>query len=327
MSVVAAPAARRGRSRRRRQEMAWGYGLVSIWLIGFLAFGLAPIVSAVFISLTNWNPVSGPFWQAPFIGGENYRQMLVADGRFWHSIGNSIYYALGSVVLTNLIALPMALVLNQAIRGLAFFRTIFYLPAILPAVASTLVLRLIFQPGTGLISAFLTLIHVQCDPNTVTCTQIFDWFDDPTLIMPAAILMSAWVVGQPMLIYLAGLQGIERTYYEAAAVDGAGRWSTFRSITLPLLTPTIFFNVVIGLIGAFQEFSKILVLSGGEGSTGGPNDALLTTLLYVYLDAFKYHLFGYATAMAFGLFALILIFTLLNFAGQRRWVFYQEERR
>ena len=196
----------------------------------------------------------------------------------------------------------------------------------MPAVAGTLILRLIFQPGTGAVSDVLTLLHVQCDPNSISCTQIVDWFGDPNLLMPAAILMAGWAVGQPMLIYLAGLQGVDQTYYEVAAADGAGPWATFRHITLPLLTPTIFFNVVIGLIGAFQEFAKIIVLTGGENTTGGPSDSLLTTLLYVWLDAFRYHLFGYATAMAFGLFVLILIFTLLNFAGQKRWVFYQEDR-
>ena len=326
---VAAASTRRGRRRSsaQRKERLWGYGLVSIWLIGFLAFGVAPLASAIFISLSNWDPVHGPFWQAQFIGGANYGQMLFHDPRFWHSIANSIEYALGTVAVTNIVALPLALVLNQKIRGLAFFRTIFYLPAILPGVAAALVLRLIFLPGTGVISALLTAIHAQCDPSSITCTQIVNWFDDPTLIMPIVIVMSGWAVGQPMLIYLAGLQGVDQSFYEAASVDGAGAWRRFRSITLPLLTPTIFFNVVVGLIGAFQEFSKLLVFSGGDNTTGGPGDALLTTLLYVWLDAFRYHVFGYATAMAFGLFALILIFTLLNFAGQRRWVFYQEERR
>jgi multiple sugar transport system permease protein len=296
-------------------------------VIGFLAFGLVPLASAVFISLTSWDPVAGPFWQAHVVGLVNYNQMLFHDPRFWHSIRNSIYYALGSVAVTNVVALPLAMLLTQKIRGLAFFRTIFYLPAILPAVAATLVLRLIFLPGTGAISAALTATGVQCDPNTITCTSIFNWFDDPNLTMPAVILMSAWAVGQPMLIYLAGLQGVDESYYESAAIDGASGWSCFRSITLPLLTPTIFFNIVVGLIGALQEFAKLLIYSGGLGSTGGPSDSLLTTLLYVYLDAFKYHVFGYATAMAFGLFALILVFTLINFLGQKRWVFYQEERR
>lgn len=316
----------RGMSPQRRQELRWGYGLVSVWFVGFLLFSIFPLGAAIFISLTSWSPVSGPFWQAHVVGFDNYRQMLLHDPRFWHSIRNSVVYALGSVAITNVVALPMALVLNQKLRGLAVFRTIFYLPAILPAVASTLILRLIFQPGNGVVSALLTAIHAQCDPNSITCTSIIDWFNDPNLLMPAAILMAGWAVGQPMLIYLAGLQGIDQTYYEAASVDGASGWSAFRAITLPLLTPTIFFNVVIGLIGAFQEFAKIMVLTGGDSTTGGPSDALLTTLLYVWLDAFRYHLFGYATAMAFGLFALILIFTLINFGAQRRWVFYQEER-
>lgn len=332
MSVVATPKATarggRGASRARRQEVTWGYGLVAIWLIGFLLFGVVPLASAIFISLTNWDPVAGPFWQAHLIGLQNYNQMLFHDGRFWHSIGNSIAYALGSVALTNVVALPLALLLNQKIRGLPFFRTVFYLPSILPVVAATLVLRLIFNPGTGALSWLLTTLGIQCDPTTVTCTNILNWFDDPHLLMPAAILMAAWFVGQPMLIYLAGLQGIDRSFYEAAGVDGAGAWQTFRNITLPLLSPTIFFNLIIGLIGAFQEFAKIIVLAGGDNlNGGGPQDAILTTLLYVWLDAFRYHLFGYAVAMAFGLFALILIFTLINFAGQRRWVFYQEERR
>jgi multiple sugar transport system permease protein len=319
---------RREVSYARRQEMLWGYGLISIWLIGFLLFGVVPLASAIFISLSSWDPVAGPFWQAHFVGLANYGQMLFNDPRFWHSIANSIVYALGTVALTNLIALPIALALNRKIRGLAIFRTIFYLPSVLPVVAATLVLRLIFQPGTGALSWLLTALHIQCDPNTITCTSIFNWFDDARLLMPAAILMAAWFVGQPMLIYLAGLQGIDQSFYEASSVDGAGAWARFRAITLPLLTPTIFFNLIIGLIGAFQEFSKIIVLAGGESlNSGGPNDALLTTLLYVWLDAFRYHLFGYATAMAFGLFVLILIFTLANFAGQRRWVFYQEERR
>ena len=326
MATTGATTPRRRISRAQRHEWAWGYGLVSIWVIGFLAFGLVPLASAVFISLTSWDPVSGPFWQAHVVGLDNYNHMLFHDPRFWHSIGNSIYYAIGSVTVTNMVALPLAMLLTQKIRGLSFFRTIFYLPAILPAVAATLVLRLIFLPGTGAISSVLTATGIQCDPNTITCTTIFNWFDDPNLTMPAVILMSAWAVGQPMLIYLAGLQGVDETMYESAAIDGASGWSCFRSITLPLLTPTIFFNIVVGLIGALQEFAKLLIYSGGLGSTGGPNDSLLTTLLYVYLDAFKYHYFGYATAMAFGLFVLILIFTLFNFLGQKRWVFYQEER-
>jgi multiple sugar transport system permease protein len=220
----------------------------------------------------------------------------------------------------------MALLLNQKLRGLNVFRTIFYLPAILPAVAVVLVFRLILFPGTGLVSWILTKVGVQCDTTQVTCNPV-DWLNNPHLTMPAVILVSAWGVGQTLLIYLAGLQGIDQSLYEAGAVDGTTSWTRFRYLTLPLLTPAIFFNVVTGLIGAFQEFTKLVIFAGGATATGGPDQSLLTTFWYVYIEGFDYSHMGLATAMAFGLFALILVFTGLNFLGQKRWVFYQEERR
>jgi multiple sugar transport system permease protein len=188
-----------------------------------------------------------------------------------------------------------------------------------------LVFRLIFFPGNGLTSWLLTKTGLQCDTSQVTCNPI-DWLNNPKLTMPVVILISAWGVGQTLLIYLAGLQGIDQSLYEAGSIDGTTGWSRFRFITLPLLTPAIFFNVVTGLIGAFQEFTKFVIFSGGAQATGGPDNSLLTTFWYVYLEGFDYQHMGLATAMAFGLFALILIFTLFNFLGQRRWVFYQEER-
>lgn len=324
--MAAAAPGTRSPGHARRVEAAWGYGLVSIWVVGFIAFGLFPLGAAVFISFTNWNPIGGVFWQAHVIGFNNYDTMLFHDTLFWHSIFNTIYYSIGSVAVTNIVALPLAMLLNQKIRGLPFFRTIFYLPAILPAVASTLVLKLIFQPGTGGLAYLLIKFGAECNPNSIKCLTIIDWFNDPHLTMPAVILFAGWGVGQPMLIYLAGLQGVDQTYYEAAAIDGATGWKRFRSITLPLLTPTIFFNLVIGFIGAFQEFAKIITFAGGTGATGGPGHSLLTTLYYMYITCFDYDHFGYGTTMAFGLFALILIFTAFNFAGQKRWVFYQEER-
>jgi multiple sugar transport system permease protein len=197
----------------------------------------------------------------------------------------------------------------------------------MPAVATVLIFRLIFQPGTGLVSWVLTRLHIQCDPTQVTCSP-YDWLSNPKLTMPAVIFVSAWGFGQTMLIYLAGLQGIDASYYEAASIDGANAWHRFRSITLPLLTPAIFFNIVTGLIAAFQEFTKFVIYSGGaSGYSGGPSDSLLTLFPYIYEKAFEDNLMGLATAMAFGLFVLIMIFTLINFVGQRRWVFYQEERR
>ena len=285
MAAVAGAGDRRAK-KQRRSEYGWGYGLVSIWVLGFIAFGIFPLASAVFISFTNWAPLQGPFWQAHFIGLGNY-QTLIHDSRFWHSIRNTIVYAFGTVAITNVVALPLALMLNQKIRGLPFFRTVFYLPAIMPAVASTIIIKLIFFPGSGAIAWILTQLHFQCQAGTLTCYSWPDWFNDPNLTMPAVILMAAWGVGQPMLIYLAGLQGIDQSYYEAASIDGATAFGKFRRITLPLFTPTIFFNVVVGLIGAFQEFAKLLTWAGGGSSSGGPSDSLLTTLIYILARLFQ----------------------------------------
>lgn len=308
----------------RTKEARWGFSLTSVWLIGFIIFGLFPLAMSVFISFTDWNPDSGPFWQAHGVGGKNYHDFLT-DSLYWRSIRNTIYYAVGSVAVVNIVSLPMAILLNQKLRGLNIYRTLFYLPAVMPAVATVLIFRLLFLPGTGLTSWLLTKLHVQCDTTQLTCNPI-DWLSDPRWTMPVVILISAWGVGQTLLIYLAGLQGIDTSYYEAASIDGANAWQRFRSVTIPLLTPAIFFNVVTGLIGAFQEFTKFVIYSGGAAATGGPDHSLLTTFWYVYLEGFRYSHMGLATAMAFGLFALILIFTALNFLGQRRWVFYQEER-
>jgi multiple sugar transport system permease protein len=310
---------------RRTREGRWGFGLSSIWLIGFLVFAAFPLGVSVFISFTSWDPISGPFWEAHTVGASNYHTFLT-DSVYWHSVRNTIYYSIGSVGIVNLVALPMAMLLNQKLRGLNLYRTIFYLPAILPAVATVLVFRLILFPSTGLVSWFLTKVGIQCDVSQVTCNPV-DWLNNPRLTMPAVILISAWGVGQTLLIYLAGLQGIDQTLYEAGAVDGAVGWNRFWHITFPLLTPAIFFNLVTGLIGAFQEFTKLVIFAGGANATGGPGNSLLTTFWYVYLEGFHYGKMGLATAMAFGLFALILIFTVLNFAGQKRWVFYQEERK
>lgn len=325
MAVRAEAAPPQRRSNSRREEMLWGYGLTSIWVVGFLVFSAAPIIIALFISFTDWNPIRGPFWQAHGNGISNYKTFL-SDSRYWHAVWNTIYYAVGSVGLVNIVSIPVAILLNQKLRFINLYRTIAYLPAIMPAVATVLIFRLMFQPSSGVISWLLTKLHLQCDPSQLTCNP-YDWLSNPKLTMPAVILVSAWALGQTMLIYLAGLQGIEASYYEAASIDGANGWQQFRNITLPLLTPAIFFNVVTGLIGAFQEFTKFVIWSGGSsGYSGGPNDSLLTLFPYIYEKGYEDNLLGLATAMAFGLFVLIGIFTVVNFAGQRRWVFYQEER-
>lgn len=311
--------------RTRVREATWGYGFISIWFIGFAIFTTVPLAISVFISFTSWAPVAGPFWKAHGVGFNNYAT-VIHDHRYWHSIFNTIYYAVGTVGVVNIVSIPMALMLNQKLRGINLYRTIFYLPAIMPAVATVLIFRLIFLPGNGLVSWALTKTGIQCDTSQITCEPL-DFFNNPKITMLVVIFISAWGVGQTLLIYLAGLQGIDGSYYEAASIDGATGWRSFRAITLPLLTPAIFFNVVTGLIGAFQEFTKFVIFSGGSQATGGPDDSLLTTFWYLYITGFNYGFMGLATAMAFGLFLLILIVTALNFWGQRRWVFYQEERR
>jgi multiple sugar transport system permease protein len=322
--VQAAPA-RRGKN-QRQQEMFWGYGFTSIWVIGFLIFSAVPLVLAFYLSFTDWNPIRGPFWTAHLNGIHNY-QTFLRDSRYWHAVWNTIYYAVGSVALVNILSIPLALLLNQRLRGLNIYRTIAYLPAVMPAVASVLIFRLMFQPSAGVLSWFLTKLGLQCNPLSVTCNP-YDWLSDPRLTMPAVILLSAWGFGQTLLIYLAGLQGVEASYYEAAAIDGAGAWARFRSITLPLITPAIFFNVVTGLIAAFQEFTKFVIWSGGAGGfSGGPSDSLLTLFPYIWEKGYEDNYLGLAIAMAFGLFVLIGIFTILNFTAQKRWVFYQEDRR
>ncbi|GAC1513953.1 MAG: sugar ABC transporter permease [Chloroflexota bacterium] len=295
----------------RRKEAVWGAGLISIWFIGFLTFSAVPLLSAVWISFTDWSPIRGPFWLAHVNGTSNYNT-LVHDSRYWHAVANTIYYAIGSVGLTNLVSIPLAMMLNQKLRGINLYRTIAYLPAVMPAVATVLIFRLIFQPSAGIVSWFLTKLHLQCDPSQVTCNPL-DWLSNPKLTMPAVILVSAWGVGQTLLIYLAGLQGIEASYYEAASIDGATGWQSFKAITLPLLTPAIFFNIVTGLIGAFQEFTKFVIWSGGaSGFSGGPSDSLLTLFPYLYEKGFEDNYLGLATAMAFGLFLLIAIFGTTN---------------
>jgi multiple sugar transport system permease protein len=322
-TVTAAPAKRE--RNQRRQEMFWGYGFTSIWVVGFIIFSAVPLFLALYLSFTDWNPIRGPFWNAHLNGLHNYETFL-QDRRYWHAVWNTVYYAVGSVALVNVLSIPLAMLLNQKLRGINLYRTIAYLPAIMPGVAAVLIFRLIFQPSAGILSWFLTKTHIQCDPTVVTCNPL-DWLSNPKLTMPAVIMLSAWGFGQTMLIYLAGLQGIDASYYEAASIDGATAWNRFRSITLPLLSPAIFFNVVTGLIGAFQEFTKFVIFSGGaNGYTGGPSDSLLTLFPYIWEKGYEDNFLGLAIAMAFGLFVLIGIFTVLNFAGQRRWVFYQEER-
>jgi multiple sugar transport system permease protein len=301
----------------RRREMLQGYLCISPWIAGFFIFTLAPILFALYVSFTSYDIIGA--WPPKWVGGDNYHTLFTTDHFFVHSLWNTFYYAVGSTFVGQSIALLLALVLNQGLRGTTFLRTIFYIPGILPAVGMSLVFVFLFDPGFGMINRILENFNLvsQSDPP--------GWLKSDKMSMPTLISWSAWGMGGSMLIYLAGLQGVPQSLYEAASIDGAGRLSLFRNVTLPLITPTIFFNSVVGLIGAFQEFTKFFITEGATGT--GPNDSLITTISYIQQQGWAYLHMGLASAAAWILFLLIMGFTLMQIKASTFWVFYREDRR
>ncbi len=285
-----------------KREALEGYLFISPWLIGFLVFTLGPLVASIFISLSKWDIFSAP----QFVGFENYIAMF-RDPLFKKSLWNTFYYSIFSIPLGMAGGLALALLLNQKVKGLPIFRTIFYLPSVTSGVAVALLWKWIFNPEFGIANAILNFFGF---PG-------LQWLNSPTWAMPALIIMSLWGVGGGMLIYLAGLQGIPRQLYEAAELDGAGSWACFINITLPMLTPTLFFQLITGIIGSFQIFTQAFVMTNG-----GPVNATLFYVLYLYRNAFQWWKMGYASALAWFLFVVILILTLIQFRLSKRWVHY-----
>ncbi len=286
----------------RREERAF-YLFITPWIIGFILFAAGPAVASCVISFTQWSMLSAPTWT----GTTNY-QRLVNDPLFWQALGNTFYFALGSVGLGSIVALLLALLLNQDVKGQSLFRTIFYLPAVVSGVAVAILWRYIYNPDYGLVNSILHLVGI-------TGPQ---WLSDPGWAMPAMIIMSIWGVGGSMVIYLAGLQGIPVHLYEAASLDGAGPLSKFRHVTVPMVSPIIFFNLIVGIIGSFQAFIQMYVMTNG-----GPANATLVYLLYLYRSAFEDFDMGYASALAWALFLILLAITLIQLVLARRWVYYE----
>ena len=285
-----------------KKEAVEGFLFISPWLIGFLIFTLGPLIASIFLSLSKWDIFSDP----QFVGFANYVKMF-EDPLFKKSLWNTFYYSIVSIPLGMAGGLSLALLLNQKVKGLPIFRTIFYLPSVTSGVAVALLWKWIFNPEFGLANAILNWFGL---PGS-------QWLSSPTWAMPAIIIMSLWGVGGGMLIYLAGLQGIPQQLYEAAELDGAGSWSCFVNITLPMLSPTLFFQLIMGIIGSFQVFTQVFVMTGG-----GPANATLVYVLYLYRNAFQWWKMGYASALAWFLFAIILILTLIQFKLAPRWVNY-----
>jgi multiple sugar transport system permease protein len=282
-----------------------GYLFLLPWLVGLVVITIGPMLASLYLSFTNYNLIQAPEWT----GLENYVRML-GDERLHNSLKVTFIYVFVSTPLQLILALALALLLNEGMKGLPFYRSVFYLPSMLgSAVAISVLWRQMF--GTdGLVNQVLRLVGVDATTG---------WISDPKYALSTIILLHVWTFGSPMVIFLAGLRQIPGMYYEAAAVDGASRWTTFAKITLPLLSPIIFFNLVLQIIGAFQAFTQAFVVSGG---TGGPSDSTMFYTVYLYQRGFGQFQMGYAAAMAWLLVIIIAAFTAINFYASKYWVFY-----
>ena len=278
--------------------------MVSPWLIGFICFSALPMFASLIISFTEWDMLSKPEW----VGFENYKTLFFEDPLALHSLNITILFTIVSIPLNIVFGLALAMLLNTSIRGLAIFRTIFYLPAILSGVAVALMWRWIFSTEFGLLNALLSMIGIEGPA----------WLTDRIWVLPSFVIMRLWSVGGGMIIYLAGLQSIPTNLYEAANIDGANWWHRTRFITLPMLSPTIFFQLIVGFIFSMQIFTEAFIMTNG-----GPADASLFYLLYLYRQAFQYFDMGYASALAWVLFVVILVLTIILFKTGKSWVYYE----
>ncbi|MEC0184582.1 sugar ABC transporter permease [Paenibacillus peoriae] len=289
----------------RQKDGKWFYIFISPWLIGFVGLTLGPILFSIYMSFTNWDLFQSP----SFIGLDNYKTLLTDDLLFWKSVGNTFFYALISIPLGMAISLWIAYYLNKKIKGITFFRILFYLPSVVPVVASSLLFVHLLAPNKGLINRALALFGIQGPA----------WLLDPNWVKPALILMSLWGVGGGVVLLLAGMKGIPQELYEAAAIDGAQSTQSFFHITFPMLTPVIFFNLVTGIIGALQTFAQVFIVT-----SGGPDNASQMVVPYLFQNAFQFYKMGYASAIAWVLFIMIMVLTLLIFRSSALWVHYEE---
>lgn len=291
----------------KQQHILWAYLFLLPWIIGFLVFTAGPMLTSFWLSFHK-----GDFVELEYVGLENYRRLFTEDPLFWKSLQVTIVYALVSVPLGIMGSLGLAMLLNTKVKGIPLFRTLFYLPSLVPAVATAVLWQWLFNTDNGLLNQILGVFGF-VGPQ---------WLQDEQWTLPGFIIMSLWGIGGGrMVIFLAGLQGIPDSYKEAAMLDGANPAMVFRHVTLPLLSPVVFFNVVLGIIGTFQYFTQAYVMTGG-----GPNNASLFYALNLFRNAFEYFKIGKASAMAWVLFAVLLIITAIQFGMSKRWVHYEGEK-
>ena len=290
-------------SPRIRRNLLLGLLFASPWLVHLATLVFYPFFASMYYSLTYYNVFQPP----DFIGLENYRVLFTEDKLFWTSLYNTLYFTVFSVGGGTVLAIIIAMMLNMAVRLRSLYRTIYYLPTVTPAVASAVLWLFLFNPLYGAVNAVLISLHL---PNPA-------WLGDPRWSKPALIIMSFWGLGNAIVIYLAGLQDVPREMLEASALDGANWHQKIRHVTLPMISSVVFFNVVTGLIGSFQYFTEAYVMTGG-----GPADSTLFYGLYLYNSAFRYFKMGYASALAWVLFIIIMVVTLLTFRLSSRRVYY-----
>jgi multiple sugar transport system permease protein len=297
----------RGTGRLGRQEAVYGLLFVTPWIVGFTLWIVGPMLFSLALVFTDWQILSPP----TFVGLKNL-QTLLTDRFVGVALYNTAYFTFIYVPLNLAVALGLAMLVNRPTRGITAIRTLFYLPSVTPTVAYTALWIWILNSDYGLINILLRQVGVK-GPR---------WLGDPDWAKPALILMSLWGFGSVALIFLAALQGVPETLYEAASLDGAGRWARFAHVTLPMISPAILFNLVVGMINSFQIFTSAYVIAQG-GTPGGPVNSTLFLVIYLYNAGFHDFQMGYASALAWLLFVIVLVLTGIQFVGGRRWVHYE----
>ena len=295
-------------TRAVRRDLRNGLLFVSPWLVGLVVFTLYPILSSFYYSFTTYDIIS----PAEFVGIGNYKDLLTTDPLFWPAVRNTIFLVCILIPCNLLLALSLALLLNTKVRGMAFFRTLFFLPSIVPDVVVAVLWAWMLNAQFGLLNGTLRQIGL----------PTVGWLTDPLWTKPSLILVALWTVGGGMVILLAALQDVPEQLYEAADLDGASPWRKIWHVTLPMLTPTIFFNLVLSIINTFQYFTMAFVLTGG---TGGPVSSALVYMMLLFRNAFSYFKMGYASAMAWLLFVFIFALTWVVFRTAQYWVYYEGE--
>lgn len=295
-------------SRLETHQALWGYIFLCPWLVGLIVFWLGPIIASAIYSLTEYDVLSPP----KFIGFENYVRAFTGDKQFGPSLWRTLYFSVSVVPLRLIGSLALAMLLNRAYKGTSFFRTLYFLPSLTPTVALAVLWTWILHPQLGPINVTLGLMGIE-GPG---------WLTSKTWALPSIVLIALWsgIGGSTMLIFLAGLQGVPKELLEAAELDGAGAWARFRNVTLPMISPTMLFNLILGIIGALQVFTIAFV-----ATDGGPSYSTWFYALHIYNQAFKYFRMGYASALAWIFVVILITFTYVQMNLSRRWVFYAGE--